>query len=393
MSTEHKTAGFDPFDLSAAGIVFRDSQEEIRSNLKLIIRIRWFVSPSILAIMMLAGFLGMTSRSDFSMDDIYINAVNMGIMLILNLLYLVLSRKVKDLRPLVLLQLFIDVVHFSFTIYKTGVITSPFSFLYFFVIFSGALLVSSRTAYLTATISSLLFAAMVILEHQGIIPHQAFFSPMSGIADNQAYVLLTIGFTIGSMYAFAALAGFLTGLIHKRQQELKDSVHMLRDKNSKMLLLYRTAEAMNQHTNIDEIAEYILDELMSFLNLDRALLYLNEANRELRLMMVRTRGGKTDNSVSLSIPLRLDAGLTARVALEQEAYNIKKPEESELINRELAKKIGLNPFAIAPLVLRGRTVGVLGIDRSQEAIDDEEFQILKAFANQAAIAMDSVRNQ
>lgn len=376
----------------AETIQFRDSQDEIRRNLQLIIRIRWFVSPSILLIMILAGLVGVANRFSFSVEQIAINGANVGIMLMLNMAYGVLARRVRDLGPLVIFQLLIDVVHFSFTVYKTGAVTSPFTFLYFFVIFSGALLVSSRTAYLVAGISSALYGGMVILERFGVIPHQAYFSPLSGLQENPSYFFLTVGFTVGSLFAFAALAGFLTGLIHRRQEELRRTVGLLRNKNETMMLMYRTAEALNQHTDVREVGEYILDQLMEFLDLDRALLYLNEDDERLRLLLVRTRGGQTDTSQTLEIPLRADAGLTARVAIEQQAYNIREPEKSDLINRELARKIGLNPFAVAPLVLRSRTVGVIGIDRSFRPIRAEEFNVLKTFANQAAIAIDSVQH-
>tara|TARA_B100000614_G_scaffold229429_2_gene221821 strand:- start:257 stop:1432 length:1176 start_codon:yes stop_codon:yes gene_type:complete len=377
---------------AADPLQFRDSQEEIRRNLQLIIRIRWFVSPSILLIMVLAGLVGVANRFSFSIEQIAINGANVAIMLALNVVYGVLARRVRDLGPLVLFQLLIDVIHFSFTVYKTGAVTSPFTFLYFFVIFSGALLVSGRTAYLIAGISSVLYGAMVILERLGAIPHQAYFSPLSGLQENPSYFFLTVGFTVGSLFAFAALAGFLTGLIHRRQEELRRTVGLLRTRNDTMSLMFRTSEALNRHTDVREVGEYILDELMGFLDLDRALLYLNENDERLRLLLVRTRGGHTDSSVSLEIPLKREAGLTARVAIDQEAYNIRDPEASDLINRELAKKIGMNPFAIAPLVLRGRTVGVIGIDRSFRPVRTEEFNVLKAFANQAAIAIDSVQN-
>ena len=62
------------------------------------------------------------------------------------------------------------------------------------------------------------------------------------------------------------------------------------------------------------------------------------------------------------------------------------------INRELAAKIGMDPFAMAPLVLRGKSVGVIGIDRSFEngSITEEKFKILQMFANQAAITIHSL---
>ncbi|MFP4511045.1 MAG: GAF domain-containing protein [Spirochaetaceae bacterium] len=382
----------DPLKFLGAEVNFRDTQEEIRRNLQLIIRIRWFVSPGILLIMLAAGVFGVAQQTGFTVDQLAINGINMGLMLVLNVIYLAASKRAKNLGPLVLFQLVIDVIQFSFTIYRTGAITSPFTFLYFFVIFSGALLVSGRTAFLMAGLASIAFLGTVAAEFAGLIPHQSYFSPLAGMQDNPAYAALTMAFTVISLYAFAALAGFLTGLIHRRQRQLQQTVSLLKERNETMMMLYRTSEALNRHTEVDEVGAFVLDELMQFLDLDRALLYLNEGNKMLRLALVRTRGGGTDTSVKLEIPLKEDAGLTARVALEQKAYNIRDPENSPLINRELAMKIGLNPFAMAPLVLRGRTVGVIGIDRSFKPVGDDEFQILRAFANQAAIAIDSVRS-
>jgi GAF domain-containing protein len=93
------------------------------------------------------------------------------------------------------------------------------------------------------------------------------------------------------------------------------------------------------------------------------------------------------------IPLQEDSGLTALCALRQDAYNVTDPFESQLINRELASRIGMNPFALAPLVLRGETLGVIGIDRkkSRGLISDNEFEILKVFAAQAAIALSAIQ--
>ena len=61
----------------------------------------------------------------------------------------------------------------------------------------------------------------------------------------------------------------------------------------------------------------------------------------------------------------------------------------------ISAKIGMNPFAMAPLVLRGKSVGVIGIDRSFEngSITEEEFKILQMFANQAAITIYSLVKQ
>ena len=55
----------------------------------------------------------------------------------------------------------------------------------------------------------------------------------------------------------------------------------------------------------------------------------------------------------------------------------------------------MNPFALLPLVVRDRLVGVLGVDRGATfgEIGDEEFRLLEVFANQAAIAIAGLKTR
>jgi GAF domain-containing protein len=55
----------------------------------------------------------------------------------------------------------------------------------------------------------------------------------------------------------------------------------------------------------------------------------------------------------------------------------------------------MNPFALLPLVVRDRLVGVLGVDRSATfgEIGDDEFRLLEVFANQAAIAIAGLKTR
>ncbi len=389
------TTRHDPFSFLGQSFSFQEPREEILKNLKLIIRIRWFVSPSIFLIIIVAGAFGLTQESFFSENQLIVNGINLAVILLMNVAYVILVRKVKNLGPLVFLQLMIDVVHFSLTVYKTGGITSPFAFLYFFVIFSAAIVVAGKTAYIIAGVSSLLFTFIIIAVNRHLIPNQDFFSPFSVLERNSSYIILTWSFTIFSFFAFAALASYLTNLLHKRQNTLKQANLILSKKNSTMLLLYRTSEALNSYTKVRETVDYVLTQLVDHLRLDRAILYLNIKNEYLHLYMAKTKsedGNWRKQDLAVTMPLKKDAGLTARCALLKEAYNIANPEDSPYINRELAKKIGMNPFALAPLVLRQFVVGVIGIDRSLEngSITDEEFQVLKIFANRAAVTIDSL---
>lgn len=369
----------------------QDEREYILRNIKLIIRIRWILSPAIFLIMFISSAFGLSEQGAFSENQLIVNGFNLAIILVLNVIYAVLVRKIVNLRPLVLFQLMIDVIHFTITIYKTGGVASPFSFLYFMVIFAASILVSGKISYLVACISSLLYSIFVVLEFFEIIPHQDFFIPFAGLQLNLSFLILSWSFSIFFYFAFAALAAYLTGLIRKRQKMLADANAALDKKVNTFTFLFRTSNALNTRNTVKDIVEIILSELLEYLNLDRALLYLNVNNEYLHLYMAKTRTGEV--GLAVDIPLKEDAGLTARAALQRQAFNISDPSTFPDINLTLAQKIGMNPFALAPLTIQEKVIGVIGIDRSTESgvISDEEFKLLQMFANQTAIAITSLR--
>ena len=147
----------DPLGFLGESLLTQNAREETLKNIKLIIRIRFFITPTIFIIMFIAGIFGFTRESAFSENQIIVNAVNLVFMLIMNVIYLVLVRRIDNLKRLVMFQVIVDIVLYSLTVYKTGGGTSPFTFLYLMVIFSSAMMVTGRTAYLTAGITSLAF--------------------------------------------------------------------------------------------------------------------------------------------------------------------------------------------------------------------------------------------
>ena len=375
-----------------------DDRDETLRNVRLIIRVRWFVSPAVLLILLLASAAGLSRREFLSANQLAVNAFNTLSILGLNLLYARLVRRAREVRPLIHLQLFVDVLSFSVTVYKTGGAVSPLAFLYFGAIFAAALLVSGRAAFLTAALSAGMFTLIVALERAAVIPRQAYFLALNELPSSAGYQLLTWMVTVASMFVMALLAAFLTLEIRRKHVRLREANTVLDRKIQTLLLLYRTAEALSAQRTVGEVADTILGELLDFLNLDRALLYLNVEDRYLHLYRVRYRDADSPASrqaaPKVEMPLRLDAGLTARCALEKKAYNIQHPESSDLINRELARRIGLNPFAVAPLVVRDRLIGVVGIDRGTQQgwIREDEFQVLLIFASQAALTLSSLLN-
>ena len=158
------------------------------------------------------------------------------------------------------------------------------------------------------------------------------------------------------------------------------------------LLAHMGGELKQSHPDVvatrDEVMDSIGDLLVQGLELDRVLLYRMDPGCE-QLTLERefyhpSVADQVDRThLQVNIPLRDDAGVTARCALERRPENVSDPARHPLINQDLARHIGINPFAVAPMVFRGELLGVLGVDRKLHlgVIDEDAFQVLIAFAD------------
>jgi GAF domain-containing protein len=195
----------------------------------------------------------------------------------------------------------------------------------------------------------------------------------------------------------AGASGFLMRTVSQKEKELKES-RLLEERKARLFaMLYQVNEVLQHHKSLDEVLDRICDVLVTDMNVDRALMYVIEGDQlKLRRLAYHQRVPESAHkSLKVSMPLDPKEGLTALCAVENRATNVTDPSSHEGINVELAKRIGLNPFALAPMTFRGRVLGVLGIDRSADfaAISEDEFNVLKLFARQAgqtlAAAVDS----
>lgn len=369
-------------------------REEMRGTIRRIIRIRFAVVSGVFLLVAASTLAGLAGGGAASQGGLLLHGANAAVVVGLNALCLALVARTRNLRPLVLFQLAIDALNFTLTLYRTGGVASPLTFLYLGVILEAGLLLSGGETFLAAGACALLYLATVGLELLGILPHQSFFLPTAGLELVPAYIALNVLVTLSAFALVASLAAYLAAELRRRAASDRAASARVSRQIATLRLLQRATDAVSSSRSVRAVAGCILGLLLDHLRLDRALLYL-ATGRKLRLVMVKHRvpGSDSRQVPRLSIPLRRNAGLTARVALRREAVNVANPQDSPFINRELQKRVGSNPFAMAPLVARGRLVGVLGIDRGTVSgrISDEEFQVLRIFAAHAALAISAFR--
>ncbi|MBI3965760.1 MAG: GAF domain-containing protein [Chloroflexi bacterium] len=91
--------------------------------------------------------------------------------------------------------------------------------------------------------------------------------------------------------------------------------------------------------------------------------------------------------------LPIDETVTGRAVRESRITMIREVDEEPLVHvRDLLEREGISSFVSAPLLTRGRAIGTLNVYR-RDAYDysPEELELLFAFANQAAAAIENAR--
>ncbi len=380
------------FDLS-------DSREELKKKVAWIIRIRFVVNPAVFVLMLVTNWQGLTrGATALSRETLISTALVAAFSIVLNAIYFwALRRKTFDLHKFVFLQLLLDVIIFTAYVWRTGGVTSPFCFLYFLPIIGANILHSPRSGMLMAGFTALVWGLVVILESTGVIPHVSYFVALDQFAQRTSYIVLMVLVNLFAFTVVAGASGFLMRTVSQKERELKES-RLLEERKARLFaMLYQVNEVLQYHQTLDEVLDRICDVLVTDMNVDRALMYVIEGDQlKLRRLAYHQRvPASARKSLRVSMPLDPQEGLTALSAVENRAMNVTDPSSQAGINVELARQIGLNPFALAPMTFRGRVLGVLGIDRSKDfaAISEDEFNVLKLFARQAgqtlAAAVDS----
>ena len=366
-----------------------DSAEELKKKIAWIIRIRFAVNPGIVLLMLLTNWQGLTrGASTLSRETLFSTAITGAISIGLNLVYFwALKKRSLNLKKFVFLQLALDVVIFSAYIWRTGAVTSPLGFLYFLPIIGSSILVGPGAGMGMAGISAATYMTIVVLDSSGVIPHVSYFVALDQFAQRWSYIVLMMVVNLFAFVAVAGSSGFLIRQVHRKTRELKASNANLEHQAELFGMLYQVGEVLQHRTGMDAVLDRICDVLVNELNVDRTLMYVVEGEQlRLRRLAYHERIPEVDRQpMRVTMALKADDSLTAKCAVDNQANNVTHPTATDGINEELARRIGMNPFALAPMTYRGEVLGVLGIDRSSQfgIISENEFQTLIIFARQA----------
>jgi K+-sensing histidine kinase KdpD len=383
-----------PLKLFDLDFELTDTRTELVKKIRWLIRVRFVVSAGVVLMMFFTGWQGLTRQQALTRATVLATLITGGVAVALNLVYYIQMRRQRNLRAFVLAQLVVDVLIFSSYVYRSGGVTSPFTFLYLLPIVATAIMVSGRATFGVALFAALCYCGMAVLGALGLVDHVSYFVALDSFARKGSYVTLMLLVNSLGFFVVASLSVFLMRSVRSKTNELT-AVNTMLDRKAQLLqMLYRVSRSAVDARDSSDVVDQIGRLLVEGLNLDRVLLYLVSDDGQ-RLELAREfyhprLAGRIDRAnLQVEIPLEAEAGITARCALARRPENVSRPEEHPLINKELARRIGVNPFAVSPMVVHGQLLGVLGVDRKFElgTIDEDDFKLLIAFADQAAVSL------
>lgn len=206
-------------------------------------------------------------------------------------------------------------------------------------------------------------------------------------AEHQVIGTLGIGrdtpFEAGDIRVLSAICNIAGNSIH-RASLFEQTQRRLRHLRSLREIDVAIASSLELKITLDVILAQATNELTADA---AAILLLNE--QEI-LEFAAGRGFRKDAIKSSRI--KFGDGLPGKAAAERNLvrYEVGQPDSSQLKRKELFESEEFVSYAAAPLVAKGKVIGVVEIfHRSKEPRDTEWFDFLQTLAGQAAIAIDN----
>lgn len=172
------------------------------------------------------------------------------------------------------------------------------------------------------------------------------------------------------------------------KQVVEKTVDLLRY-SQRLQILSWTAGKLLESDNPQEIVEDICRKIMNFLNCDAFFNYLvDEAAGCLHLNVYAGISAETAKIIEWLDYGTTVCGCAARDACTIVAENIPETNDSRT---ELVKSFGIKAYACHPLLQQNRVLGTLSFGTSSRtAFSEEDLSMMKAVADQVAIAMGRI---
>lgn len=184
--------------------------------------------------------------------------------------------------------------------------------------------------------------------------------------------------------------------LEREREALKTSITHLRQQRDEQGILADIARTLNSTLEFNEVLRLVMDRVIEFVKAERGYLMLvNPATGEPEFTTARDKNAHTiSESAFTSAAATISRGTVKRVISTREPLltNDAKMDEA-LKEQESIVAFGIRSIMCAPLIVRDHCIGAVYVDSRINAnlFNNKYLELLVAFCNQAAIAIDNAR--
>jgi PAS domain S-box-containing protein len=180
------------------------------------------------------------------------------------------------------------------------------------------------------------------------------------------------------------------GYLKSNLETLSGKIETFQREHGNMLALVETGQVINSSLELDEVLRIVMDNIVRLTNAERGFLMLRNEDGEMTARIARNWEMESINSseknVSRSVVQRvIDTG--------ESVVTTNAQEDKRFVGQESIVAFNLRSILCVPLKVKNELIGVIYADNRIRAgiFADAEKDLLEAFANQAAIAIDNAR--
>jgi PAS domain S-box-containing protein len=172
--------------------------------------------------------------------------------------------------------------------------------------------------------------------------------------------------------------------------QISSKMDSFQREHSNMLALAEVGQVINSSLEIDEVLRFVMDNIVRLTKAERGFLMLRNEEGEMVARVARNWEMESINSneknVSRSVVQRvIDTG--------ESVVTTNAQEDQRFVGQESIVAFNLRSILCVPLKVKNDLIGVIYADNRIRAgiFADTEKDLLEAFANQAAVAIDNAR--
>ncbi len=208
-----------------------DYPEDAQNKSILVYKIKWLMIFRIVLVTILLGsalIIQVKIQKTRPLELLYLFIILSYIFTAITVHFL---RRISNVRLYAYSQIIYDLLLETGIVYITGGVESIFTFTYIFTIISASILLFRRGAFITASLSTILYGTLIDLQFYRILPlynsHQLLF-----ITVNSSTIYYNIFLNSCAFYLVAFLSSYLSESLRRTYQRLRETSHDLTELQS-----------------------------------------------------------------------------------------------------------------------------------------------------------------